>query len=66
MPKIIKWLRNTDPIVKTNPQWWITEVFGGFGPHMSLFKAIQMRGGDKITCVKEEGSLSHCNQVCEL
>ena len=62
-PKIIKGLRNTDPIIKANPQWWMTEVFNGFGPHMSLFKAMQMRAHNKIVCVKEEGDSSHLNHA---
>ena len=62
MTNIIEGLRNTDPIVKLNLQWWMTEVFGGFGPHTSLFKEIQMQADNKIACVKEEGDLLHFNQ----
>ena len=37
-PKIIEGLSDNYPIVKAKPQWWMTEVFGGFGPHTSSFK----------------------------
>ena len=62
-PIIIEGLKNTDPIIKENLQWWITEVFHKLIPHTSSFKTIQMRAKNKIARVKEEGGLSHYNQA---
>ena len=46
-----------------NPQWWMLEVFGGFGPHTSYLKFMQYRANNKIISVKEERDSSHCNQA---
>jgi hypothetical protein len=59
----VKGLRNADPIVEANPEWWMSEVFDGFGPHTSSLKAMQYRADIKIIAVKEEGDSSHCNQA---
>jgi hypothetical protein len=63
MPHIVKGLRNADPIMADNPQWWMLEVFNGFGLHTSSLKAMQYRADNKIIAVKEEGDSSHCNQA---
>jgi hypothetical protein len=41
-PFVIKGIRSID-IVKANPQWWVLEVFDGFGRHVSSYKAMKMR-----------------------
>jgi hypothetical protein len=33
-PFVITGIRSME-IVKANPQWWVLEVFDGFGPHIS-------------------------------
>jgi hypothetical protein len=40
-PFVIEGIRSID-IVKANPQWWVLEVFDGFGPHVSFYKAMKM------------------------
>ena len=62
-PHIVKVLRSTDPIVADNTQWWMLEVFDGFGPHTSSFKPMQYRTNNKIITVKEEGYSPHFNQA---
>ena len=49
--------------VKENPQWWCAEIDDGFGPHTSSYEAMKIRYDKKILCTKEEGDLSHSNQV---
>jgi hypothetical protein len=61
-PFVIKGIRSIDS-VKANPQWWVLEVFDGFGPHVSSYKAMKMRYDNKILSLKEEGDSSHCNQA---
>jgi hypothetical protein len=62
--QIVKGLRNADRIVAANPQWWMLEVFHGFGPHTSSLKAMQYRADNKTIAVKEEQVYSsHCNQA---
>ena len=62
---ITEGLRNIDPKVKANPQYWMTELFDDFGPNTSFFEAMQIQSENKISCVKEEGDSSHCNQAYE-
>eukprot|EP00978_Attheya_sp_CCMP212_P031047 scaffold116016_cov35-Attheya_sp.AAC.2 len=58
----IKGIRSID-IIKANPQWWVLEVFDGFGPHISSYKAMKDRYDNKILSLKEEGDSSHVNQA---
>ena len=57
-PKICAGLRKISKIVKANPQWWMLEIFDGFGAHLSLLKAAQVCRKHKILSLKEEGDLS--------
>jgi hypothetical protein len=59
----VKELRNADPIVAADPQWWMLEVFNGFGPHTSSLKSMQYCTNNNIIAVKEEGDYSLCNQA---
>ena len=52
-PNTVKGMRNADSIVADNPQWWMLEVFDGFGPHTSSLKAIQYLANNKIIAVKK-------------
>ena len=54
-PHILKGMHNADHIVSTNPQWWMLEVFNGFGTHNSSLKSMQYHSNNKIIVVKEEG-----------
>jgi hypothetical protein len=50
--------------VKANLQWWVLEVFDGFGPHVSSYRAmVKIRYDYKILLLKEEGDLLHVNQA---
>ena len=62
-PSVIKGLRSASSIVNANPQWWVLEVFDGFGPHTSSLSSMQMRFDNKILSLKEEGDSSHVNQA---
>jgi hypothetical protein len=61
-PFVIKGIRAIE-IIKANPQWWVLEVFDGFGPHVSSYEAMKMRYDAKILSLKEEGDSSHVNQA---
>jgi hypothetical protein len=61
-PFVIKGIRSID-IIKANPQWWVLEVFDGFGPHVSSYKAMKQQYDNKILSLKEEGDTSHVNQA---
>jgi len=62
-PSIIKGLRAISAIVKANPQWWMLEIFDGFGAHLASLPALRLRYESKILCLKEEGDSSHVNQA---
>jgi hypothetical protein len=38
-PNIILGLRNINKYVSANPQWWVLEIFDGFGAHLLYHKA---------------------------
>jgi hypothetical protein len=61
-PFVIKGIRSMD-VIKANPQWWVLEVFDGFGPHVSSYCAMKMRYESKILSLKEEADSSHVNQA---
>jgi hypothetical protein len=61
-PSICKGLRNINKFVAANPQWWMLEIFDGFGAHLLSFTAMQQRLDNKILSLKEEGDSSHVNQ----
>ena len=41
IPSICKGLRAINKIVEGNPDWWMLEVFDGFGAHMLSLKAME-------------------------
>lgn len=51
------------PIVKSNPQWWVLEIFDGFGAHLNSLEANQIRADNKVLSLKEEADTSHINQA---
>lgn len=61
-PSIVKGIRSM-PFIKDNPQWWVVEIFDGFGAHLSSLDAMQQRHDAKILALKEEGDSSHVNQA---
>ncbi len=61
-PNIVKGIRQM-PVVRDNPQWWVLEVFDGFGSHLTGLRAMKLRDENKILSLKEEGDSSHVNQA---
>jgi len=63
MPLVCKGLRAINKFVANNPQWYMLEIFDGFGAHLSSYMAMTMRFDNKILSLKEEGDSSHVNQA---
>jgi hypothetical protein len=61
-PSIVKGYRNS-PVVKDNPQWWMIEIFDGFGAHLTNPNALKQCAEAKILSIKEEGDSSSHNQA---
>jgi hypothetical protein len=61
-PNIILGLRNIDKYVVANPQWWVLEIFDGFGAHLLSYKGNEERFAANIFSLKEEVDTSH---VCQ-
>ena len=61
-PSIVKGYRAL-PVVKDNPQWWMIEIFDGFGAHLTNLNALKQRAEAKILSIKEEGDSSSYNQA---
>ena len=61
-PSIVKGYRAL-PVVKDNPQWWMIEIFDGFGAHLTNLNALKQRADAKILSIKEEGDSSSYNQA---
>ena len=57
-PHILNGIHKPDHIVAANPQWWMLEVFDGFGPQTSFLKSMQYHSNNKIVVVKKEGYYS--------
>ena len=51
------------PVVRDNPQWWMIEIFDGFGAHLTNLNSLKQRAEAKILSIKEEGDLSLYNQA---
>ena len=49
--------------VKDNPQWYVMDIFDGFGAHCTNHTALDMRLESKIIRIKEEGEPSSVNQL---
>jgi hypothetical protein len=62
-PNIILGLRNINKYDDDNPQWWVLEIFDGFGAHLLSHKANEERFAAKILSLKEEGDTSHACQA---
>jgi hypothetical protein len=61
-PNVILGFRNINKYVAANPQWWVLEIFDGFGAHLLSHKANEELFAAKIFPPKEEGDTSH---VCQ-
>ena len=61
-PSIVKGYRVL-PVVKDNPQWWMIEIFDGFGAHHTNLNSLKQRAEAKILSIKEEGDSSSFNQA---
>jgi hypothetical protein len=53
-PNIILGIRNINKYVASNPQWWVLEIFDGFGAHLLSHNANEERFFAKILSLKEE------------
>ena len=62
-PHVVKGLRNINPVVTANPQWFMLEIIDGFGAHLGSLYALEICYNNKILCLKEEGDSSHVNQA---
>ena len=51
------------PVIRENPQWWIVEIFDGFGAHQNNLLANTLRMESLILSLKEEGDSSSINQA---
>mmetsp|Transcript_11118 Transcript_11118/g.23632 ORF Transcript_11118/g.23632 Transcript_11118/m.23632 type:complete len:101 (+) Transcript_11118:1290-1592(+) len=49
------------PSILDNPQWWMLEIFDGFGVHFNNLVANRLRVQAKILSLKEEGDSSSIN-----
>ena len=56
-PSIVEGYRAL-PVVKDNPQWWMIEIFDGFGAHLTNLNSLKQRAEAKILSIKEEGDSS--------
>ena len=61
-PDIIRGYRSM-PFIEWNPQWWVVEIFDGFGAHLNNIDANKMRWDAKLISIKEEGDSSSINQA---
>jgi hypothetical protein len=62
-PNIILGLRNINKYVAATPQWWVLEIFDGFGARLLSHKANEERLAAKILYLKEEGDISHVSSL---
>ena len=60
-PSIVSGLRAA-PYVKENPQWWVLEIFDGFGAHLNSHYALKHRWDNKVISLKEEPDSS---SICQ-
>jgi len=60
-PSIVSGLRSA-PYVKENPQWWVLEIFDGFGAHLNSHYALKYRWDHKVISLKEEPDSS---SICQ-
>jgi len=59
-PKIVHGYQSMPSIID-NPQWWMLEIFDGFGVHFNNLVANRLRVQAKILSLKEEGDSSSIN-----
>ena len=59
---IVKGYRSL-PVVRDNPQWWMVEIFDGFGARLSNLPLLKKHIDAKILSLKEEGDSSLYNQA---
>ena len=59
---VIRGLRHLS-YIRENPQWYVIEIFDGFGAHLNNLVALQLRHEAKILSIKEEGDTSAINQA---
>jgi hypothetical protein len=47
------------PYITANPEWWVLEIFVGYGSHINNLYALEVREKHRIIAVKEEADSSH-------
>ena len=60
---ICKGLLSIKNIVKGNSDWWMIEVFNGFGDHLLSLKVMVRSYNKSILDFKEEENSSHANKL---
>ena len=60
-PKLVEGYRKM-PVVRDNPNWWMIEIFDGFGFHICNLKAPKHCYDNKIFSIKGQGGTFHVNQ----
>ncbi len=61
-PSLVEGYRSL-PVICDNPQWWMIEIFDGFGAHLNNLSLMNQHADAKILSIKEEGDSSSCNQA---
>jgi hypothetical protein len=61
--RLCRGIRESDPIVKQCPLWWVEYHVDGFGAHVNTLKAQTVMAEYKIQAVQSESHSSHVNQA---
>ena len=61
-PKLVEGYRSL-PYVKDNPQWYLIDIFYGFGAHFMNHTALEMMLESNIISIKKEADSSSFNQA---
>jgi len=59
-------IRRMDPVITTNPNWWVEWHVDGFKSKVSTLKGQAVMLKHKIAVVQSFSHSSHINQVCAL
>lgn len=51
------------PFIRDNPQWYVVEIFDGFGAHLNNYQALKLRMDARVISIKEEADSSSINQA---
>ena len=62
-PHVCEGFRKLNTHTDEMREWWMLEIFDGFGAHLASLDAFKKRHEMKFFSVKEEGDTSHVNQA---